>query len=63
MSILFFKDSNGIISSNRWYWLKTDKYEDKNYLTFASTNIKLDVTKDNYIFNGYSAIESDVTLP
>ena len=62
-SILFFKDSNGIISSNRWYWLKTDKYEDKNYLTFASTNIELDVTKDNYIFNRHSAIESDVTLP
>lgn len=62
-SILFFKDSNGIISSNRWYWLKTDKYEDKNYLTFASTNIELAVTKDNYIFNGYSATESDVTLP
>lgn len=60
---LFIKTANGIISNNNWYSLKTHNDNNINYLTLVSSNIKLNVTKDNYNFNGYSSTESDVTLP
>ena len=61
--ILFIKTADGIISNNNWYSLKTHNYNNINYLTFVSSNIKLNVTKDNYNFNEYSNTEIDVTLP
>lgn len=61
--ILFIKTADGIISNNNWYSLKTHNYNNINYLTFVSSNIKLNVTKDNYNFNGYSSTIIDVTLP
>ena len=61
--ILFIKTANGIISNNNWYSLKTHNDNNINYLTLVSSIIKLNVTKDNYNFDGYSATEIDVTLP
>lgn len=61
--ILFIKTANGIISNNNWYSLKKHNYNNINYLTLVSSNIKLNVTKDNYNFNGYSSTEIDITLP
>ena len=61
--ILFIKTASGIISNNNWYSLKTHNDNNINYLTLVSSNIKLNVTKDNYNFDGYSATEIDVTLP
>ena len=60
---LFIKTTDGIISNNNWYYLKVHNYNNINYLTLVSFNIELNVTKDNYNFNGYSGTESDVTLP
>ena len=60
---LFIKTANGIISNNNWYSLKMHNSNNINYLTLVSSNIELNVTKDNYNFIGYSRTDSDVTLP
>lgn len=62
-AIAFVKDGNGIISIKNWSWLETSKYNDNNYLTLSSSNIILNVTKDNYDFSSYSMPNSQVILP
>ena len=61
-SILFIKTGGDIISNNDWYTLKVNNDSNINYLKLVSSNIKLNVTKDNYNFNAYSRTESQVRM-
>lgn len=58
--ILFIKTGGDIISNNDWYTLKLTNDSNINHLKLVSSNIKLNVTKDNYNFNAYSRTESQV---
>lgn len=60
--ILFIKTGGDIISNNDWYTLKLNNDTNINYLKLVSSNIKLNVTKDNYNFNAYSGTESQVRM-
>lgn len=60
--ILFIKTGGDIISNNDWYTLKLNNDNNINYLKLVSSNIKLNVTKDNYNFNAYSSTESQVRM-
>ncbi|WP_273392808.1 pyocin knob domain-containing protein [Actinobacillus porcinus] len=60
--ILFIKTGGDIISNNDWYTLKLNNDNNINYLKLVSSNIKLNVTKDNYNFNAYSGTESQVRM-
>lgn len=60
--ILFIKTGGDIISNNDWYTLKLNNDNNINYLKLVSSNIKLNVTKDNYNFNAYSGTESKVRV-
>lgn len=60
--ILFIKTGGDIISNNDWYTLKLNNDSNINYLKLVSSNIKLNVTKDNYNFNAYSGTESQVRM-
>lgn len=60
--ILFIKTGGDIISNNDWYTLKLNNDNNNNYLKLVSSNIKLNVTKDNYNFNAYSGTESKVRV-